>query len=85
MKITTEQLTAWRLEDGRATIAVVLDEDGNYYDRCWNWESGQSYAHSEGMRVIAVNNDGSMTKDKAQRMYDYERECFRDCFGLETA
>lgn len=85
MKITKEQLTAWRLEDGRATVAVVLDDDGNYYDRCWCYETGQNFAQS-GYRVIAVADDeGRVSKDKAQSLYDYERMCYIDCFGLEEA
>jgi hypothetical protein len=64
------------------TVAIVLNEDGTYHDRCFTWETGQSFALSEGMRVVAVADDGQMTMDDAQRLYDAERARYRDCYGL---
>lgn len=62
------------------TVAVVTDATGKVIDECWGWEAGQSYAQ-QGYFVKAINDDGRMLADDAQRMYDYERTCFLDCFG----
>lgn len=61
-------------------VAVVYDENGSVYDRCYTWEAGQTYANS-GYRVEAVQDDGSMTVEDAQRLYDWERDVAADCFG----
>jgi len=62
------------------SVADVFDDDGLLHDRCYTWESGQSYAN-QGYRVVATADDGLTTKDRAQRLYDYEREIAADCFG----
>lgn len=61
------------------TVALVYDDNG-VYDECFTWESGQSYALHEGMRVVAVADDGYMTMDAAQRLYDSERASYLDCW-----
>lgn len=65
--------------NGRRTVALVLDDDGAIYDQCWTWETGQSYAAQ--YRVVAVADDGHMAVEDAQRLYDYERRVYLDCFG----
>jgi hypothetical protein len=68
-------------DDTPPFVALVYEEGGTeVYDRCWNWETGQSFALT-GYRVVAIADDGHMTKDEAQRLYDAERARFADCFG----
>lgn len=31
--------------------------------------------------VVAIADDGYMTKQEAQRLYDYQRRIAADCFG----
>ena len=64
-------------------VAIVYNEDGTVYDECWSWETGQTYALSAGYRVVAVADDGDMTVDRAQNLYDGERARYRDCYGLD--
>ena len=75
--MTTTQLV---LTAERTVVAVVFNEDGTIHDRCHSWESGQTYANA-GYEVQAVNDDGHVTKEVAQSMYDRERELAADCFG----
>lgn len=63
------------------TVAVVLSPEGEIIDRCYTWEAGQNYALHEGLRVIAVADDGGMTIDFAQQLYDAELARHDDCFG----
>lgn len=56
------------------------NEDGTIIDRCFSWETGQTYANA-GYEVQAVNDDGSIDKATAQSIYDRERELAADCFG----
>lgn len=65
-------------------VAVVLNDDDSIYDHTFNWESGQNYALSQGYRVVAIADDGHMTKDNAQALYDAERDRYRDCYGIDT-
>ena len=69
---------------GQTVVAIVYDDDGKVYDHCFTWESGQSYALSQGMIVEAIADDGYMTIDRAQSLYDAERDRYRDCFGLAS-
>lgn len=62
------------------TVAHVLNEDGSVYDRTYNWESGRTYAN-EGYVVKAVADDGSMTAERAQSIYDSTLADYQDCFG----
>ena len=62
-------------------VAEVLNDDGTIYDHCYNWETGQNYALSEGRKVRAIADDGHMTIEDAQRLYDSELAIFLDCFG----
>lgn len=62
-------------------VAVVIDPVTNErYDLCWTWEAGQNYAQ-QGYIVKATRADGHMDVAQAQRLYDYERDCFMDCFA----
>lgn len=75
--MTTTQLV---LTAEREVVAIVYNEDGSIHDRCFSWETGQTYANA-GYEVQAVNPDGSITVEEAQSMYDRERELAADCFG----
>ena len=70
--------------DGQFIVAIVFDDDGNVCDYCFNWESGQNYALSSGNRVVAIADDGQMTIQEAQKLYDAERERYNDCFGKQV-
>lgn len=71
------------------TVALVLDDNGQIIDECFNWETAQTMA-GENV-VIAVKDDVftncfgevivSKTKDEIQAMCDYEREIYADCFA----
>lgn len=61
-------------------VAAVFDPDGNLYDHCWSWETGQVYAN-RGYTVQAINDDRYMTIVEAQNLYDWELRCATDCFG----
>lgn len=63
------------------TVALVLNADGSVYDEVFNVSSGVTYAN-EGYEVRAVAKDGSISKARAQRMYDQELANYKDCFGL---
>jgi hypothetical protein len=67
---------------GMRLVAVILTEDGMPYDGAFSWESAQSYALSQGMRVRALTDDGYMSRADIQALCDAERERYRDCFGL---
>jgi hypothetical protein len=69
---------------GMRLCAVILTEDGMPYDGAFNWESAQSYALSQGMRVRALTGDGHMSREDIQALCDAERERYRDCFGTES-
>jgi hypothetical protein len=69
--------------DPETIVAHVFDDAGELYDVTFNWESAQNYALSEGLRVVAVRDDGRMTIADAQALYDAERARYRDCFGIE--
>lgn len=68
----------------QTVVAVVYNEDGTVYDHCFTWETGQNYALSNGYRVEAVADDGTMTIKRQQDLYDAERERYRDCFGIDN-
>lgn len=71
-------------DDERPFVAEVYDvQTGELFDRCWTWETGQNYAAGRDYLVIAIADDGYMTVDEAQRLYDYERRIYLDCFGEE--
>lgn len=63
-------------------VALVMNDDGTVYDRCFTWEAGQNYALHEGLRVVAVADDGHMTASRAQGIYDDDRNAYRDCYGI---
>ena len=69
--------------DSEYYIAAVLDDDGDVIDYTYNWETAQNIALSEGRKIIALRDDGGMTKDDIQKLCDAERERYRDCFGIE--
>ena len=63
-------------------IAEVFNpETGEKYDECWSWETGQNYARMN-YKVVAIRDDGYMTINDQQELYDYERRVVQDCFGL---
>lgn len=66
------------------TVAVVYAADGTIYDQCFGWEAGQTYAN-DGYRVVATADDGTVTVDRAQRLYDAELTAALDCFGPQHA
>ncbi|WNM65015.1 hypothetical protein SEA_MASELOP_92 [Rhodococcus phage Maselop] len=61
-------------------VAVAIDNNGAPVDYCASWEAGQTYAN-DGYRVVALADDGHMTRADAQRHYDGERRAALDCFG----
>lgn len=61
-------------------VAYVIADDGQIYDECYGWEAGQNYAMHEGLRVVAVADDGFMTKTQAQSLYDFELAAYMDCW-----
>lgn len=60
-------------------VAIAYDGD-EVYDYLNSWETCQSMA-MEGYRIIAIKDDGPMTKEAIQKMCDYERNAVADCFG----
>lgn len=62
-------------------VAEVLNTDGTVYDRCFNWESGATYA-SDGYEVVAVADDGGVTTEAAQHIYDTRLADFQDAYGV---
>lgn len=62
-------------------VAVVYNDDGTVYDRCYTWETGQNYAMHEGRRVKAVADDAGVTIEEAQKLYDAELARHLDCWG----
>jgi hypothetical protein len=67
--------------DDPPVVAVAFDTDGEVYDYIWGWETGQSMALSDGYTVVATSDDGSMTVERAQALYDSEQALYADCFG----
>lgn len=63
-------------------VVAVVYRNNEIYDVTFNWESAQSYA-ANGDKVVAIWGDGHLTKEECQKMYDYEKECYEDCFGVE--
>ena len=61
--------------------AIIFDDDGKVYDHAWSWEAAQNYALHEGMRIIAVEDDGYMTKQDIQELCDSDRASYLDCWG----
>lgn len=75
---------AWAASyDGPETIvAVVADAStGEKFDLTFNWETAQNYAAGRDYFVVAVADDGHMSRDDIQRLCDYERRTYLDCFG----
>lgn len=69
--------------DSRETlVAVVFNDDGTIEDCTYNWETAQNIALSSGGRAVAINDDGSMSVEDAQALYEAERERYDDCFGV---
>lgn len=61
-------------------VALVYNQDGSVYDACYTWETGQNYALHEGRRVVAIADDGGMTIERAQAIYDADRAAHIDCW-----
>jgi len=68
------------LRQALAYVAVIYNPDDSVQDYAYNWETGQNFA-ANGYKVEALLDDGHMTIDKAQRLYDAEKERYDDCFG----
>lgn len=66
----------------QGVCAVAYDKNDDEYDVCYTWEAAQTIAR-EGYRIVAVSNDGFMSKEKIQSLCDYELEIALDCFGKE--
>lgn len=62
------------------TVALIFNDDGSVYDEAFTWETAQCAALHEGRVVLAVRNDGFMTAADIQRLCDYERANYLDCF-----
>jgi hypothetical protein len=78
MDRTVAQIEA---EYGQTVVAIVFDGDDAVYDYCFNWETGQTMA-LEGYTVKAIADDGIVDIATANRLYEYEKECHDDCFGI---
>ncbi len=68
-----------------ATVAIAYHpaDLSTPVDRCWTWETGQTYA-SRGYVVRAVADDGNVaTMAWAQSLYDAELARARDCWNLD--
>ncbi|WIC89714.1 hypothetical protein SEA_BRAXOADDIE_92 [Rhodococcus phage Braxoaddie] len=65
-------------------VAVIIDRNGAPVDYAMSWEAGQTYAN-DGYRVVALADDGHMSRADAQRLYDAERARALDCFGNDYA
>lgn len=61
------------------TVAIVLNDDGTYNDRCWSYETGENFA-MQGWKVVAIADDGPYTKEMAQVLYDGCLALYKDCF-----
>ncbi len=61
-------------------VAAVLNDDGTVYDFTYNWETAQNMA-LQGYRILALTDDGHMSKDDIQRLCDAELDRHNDCFG----
>lgn len=48
-------------------------------DSAYTWETGRCLAES-GFKIVAVADDGAMTIDKAQAIYDAAYDTYTDCF-----
>lgn len=79
----TAGVAAIEAEYKQKVVAIVLDEDGNADDYCFNWQSAQNYALNEGRQIVAINDDCTMTKAEIQSLCDAERDRYRDCYGIE--
>jgi hypothetical protein len=64
-------------------IAKVIDETGEVFDECYTWEAAQNYALHEGMRIVAVADDGFMSRDDIQQLCDSELRRYNDCWNRE--
>lgn len=65
------------------TVAEIIDPaTGETYDHAYTWETGENYA-TQGYIVKAIADDGFMTRENAQAMYDRCRAEFIDCYGRE--
>lgn len=71
-------------EYGQSVVAIAYNQDGTVHDWCFNWETAQNFALSEGLTVKAIADDGFMDIDRAQRLYDAEKARYDDCFGITT-
>lgn len=64
----------------KETIALAYDENGHIVDEIFSWETAQNFAAE--YEVVAIADDGIVTKQEIQDMCDYERKIHIDCFGV---
>lgn len=64
-------------------FVAVAFEGGSAHDYAYNWQTAQTMAN-EGYRMVALADDGILSRDELQRMVDCERELVLDCFGPEA-
>jgi hypothetical protein len=77
----TKTVSEIEAEYGQPVVAIVYNEDGTVHDHCFNWETAQNMALSEGYTVKAIADDGHMTIARQQALYDAEKARYDDCFG----
>lgn len=66
-------------------VGIVIDpETSACIDEVWNWQTGQAYAQQGYIVVAACDDEHYMTKEDMQRLFDYERELFKDCYGTDV-
>lgn len=68
---------------GPGAVAEILDDDGTVIDVALSWQTARNYALHEGRRVRVLADDGTMTRDRLQRLCDMDRALYRDCYGLD--
>lgn len=64
-----------------AYVYETEDTSGEPYDEVWTWEAAQTYALHDGAVIVAVADDGHMSKEDIQALCDAERARHIDCFG----
>jgi hypothetical protein len=65
--------------DANSPVGAILDGHGFIYDVFYTWECGQTMAAQ--YRCVALRGDSIYSQADLQRMFDYERSIYVDCFG----
>lgn len=66
-------------EAGRPFVAVQVDDEGRPEDYCYNWETAENFGAEH--RMIALADDGHMSRETIQALCDQARAAYLDCFG----